>query len=285
MAGAPTLDFPGYFSTIINTATSFETEDITSTYARLAQINHGTNTGYILDLNLFKSGLDPRFVVFSYKSPNLSSTHLTSNTFDTWFFHNFTTNIWNLDHVFLGGLTQIVPINGNTENPSITFKTYLANYDQYAYSATKRSAEFPYTEYRGYGTQNYPNFVEWTVESTSYPQAMETDTARMYYRSNDNPLGFTGYNDIDITPQGRISPDANFNAAIKGLPLNGQLLPVPYYMPDDFVLIQFHYTSASANIQQGDTITISGSEVYTVITGSYNQTTNTRGILFCARTV
>ena len=114
---------------------------------------------------------------------------------------------------------------------------------------------------------------------------METNTARMYYRSNDNPLGFTGYQDIDITPQGRISPDANFNAAIKGLPLNGQLLPVPYYMPDDFVLIQFHYTSASANIQQGDTITISGSEVYTVITGSYNQTTNTRGILFCARTV
>lgn len=285
MAGAPNLDFPGFSSTIINTTTSFETESITNTYARLAQINHGTNTGYILDLNLFKSGLDPRFVVFSYKSPNLSSTHLTSNTFDTWFFHNFTTNIWNLDHVFLGGLTQIVPVTGNTENPCITFKTYLTNCDQIYYSQTKRSAEFPYTEYRGYSIQNFPNYVEWTVESTSYPQDMLTNTARMYYRSNDNPLGFSGYQDIDITPQGRISPDANFNAAIKGLPLNGQLLPVPYYMPDDFVLIQFHYTSASANIQQGDTITISGSEVYTVITGSYNQTTNTRGILFCARTV
>ena len=285
MAGAANLDFPGYYSTIINGGTSFEDGSITSFNARLAQINHGTNTGYILDLNLFKSGLDPRFVVFSYKSPNLSSTHLTSNTFDTWFFHNFTTNTWNLDHVFLGGLTQIVPVTGNTENPSITFRTYLANYDQNYYSQTKRSAEFPYTEYRGYSIQNFPNYVEWTVESTSYPQSMETNTARMYYRSNDNPLGFSGYNDIDITPQGRISPDANFNAAIKGLPLNGQLLPVPYYMPDDFVLIQFHYTSASANIQQGDTITISGSEVYTVITGSYNQTTNTRGILFCARTV
>lgn len=285
MAGAPTLDYPGFYSTIINGGTSFEDGSITSFHARLAQINHGTNTGYILDLNLFKSGLDPRFVVFSYRSPNLSSTHLTTNTFDTWFFHNFTTNIWNLDHVFLGGLTQIVPVTGNTENPSITFRTYLSNYDQNYYSQTKRNAEFPYTEYRGYSIQNFPNYVEWTVESTSYPQSMDTNTARMYYRSNDNPLGFTGYNDIDITPQGRISPEANFNAAIKGLPLNGQLLPVPYYMPDDFVLIQFHYTSASANIQQGDTITISGSEVYTVITGSYNQTTNTRGILFCARTV
>jgi len=285
MAGAPNLDFPGYYSTIINTATSFETAEITNSYARLARINHGTNTGYILDLNLFKSGLDPRFVVFSYKSPNLSSTHLTGNTFDTWFFHNFTTNIWDLNHVFLGGLTQIIPLSGNTTFPSITFRTYLTTADDNRYSNIKRSAEFPYSEYRGYSASNEENYVDWTVESNAYPQNGIPTYARMYYRSSDNPLGFTGYNDIDITPQGRISPDANFNAAIKGLPLNGQLLPVPYYMPDDFVLIQFHYTSASANIQQGDTITISGSEVYTVITGSYNQTTNTRGILFCARTV
>lgn len=285
MAGAPNLDFPGYYGGILNTTTSFETESITNSYARLAQINHGTNTGYVLDLNLFKSGLDPRFVVFSYKSPNLSSTHLTSNTFDTWFFHNFTTNIWDLDHVFLGGLTQIIPVTGNTEYPTITFRTYLTTADNSRYSNIKRSAEFPYSEYRGYSTSGEENYIDWTVVSSSYPQDTSPTYARMYYRSNDNPLGFSGYQDIDITPQGRVSPDANFNAAIKGLPLNGQLLPVPYYMPDDFVLIQFHYTSASANIQQGDTITISGSEVYTVITGSYNQTTNTRGILFCARTV
>jgi len=285
MAGAPNLDFPGYYSSIVNSTISFEAEQITNTYARLAQINHGTNTGYILDLNLFKSGLDPRFVVFSYKSPNLSSTHLTSNTFGTWFFHNFTTNIWDLNHVFLGGLTQIIPETGNTQYPSITFRTYLTTKDASGYSSIKRSAEFPYSEYRGYSQSAEENYVDWTVESNAYPQNGTPTYARMYYRSNDNSLGFTGYQDIDITPQGRVSSEANFNAAIKGLPLNGQLLPVPYYMPDDFVLIQFHYTSASANIQQGDTITISGAEVYTVITGSYNQTTNTRGILFCARTV
>ena len=50
-------------------------------------------------------------------------------------------------------------------------------------------------------------------------------------------------------------------------------------------IIDFDYASPSANIQQGDTVTISGSEVYTVIQGSYDQTTRTRGILFCARTV
>ena len=67
--------------------------------------------------------------------------------------------------------------------------------------------------------------------------------------------------------------------------MNGNLIPVPYYIPDDFVLINFFYNAANANIQQGDTITISPSEVYKVICGSYNQTTVTRGILFCARVV
>ena len=49
-------------------------------------------------------------------------------------------------------------------------------------------------------------------------------------------------------------------------------------------MINFDYASPGANIQQGDTVTISGSEIWTVITGSYTQTTRTRGILFCART-
>jgi len=289
IAGTSGLDFPHWNSTsILSAGVSFENyaSTLTSQYNRLARINHGNNTGYTLDLNLFKSGLDPRFVVFSYKSPDLSSTHLTSNTFDTWFFHNFTTNIWDLDHVFLGGLTIIIPTTGNTTDPKITFRTFFTNQDPDNYtSATKRMAEFPYSQYTGYSVSNFGTYADWTVESTSYPQPISINTARMYYRSNDNPLGFTGGTDNDTSVQGRVSPEANFNAVIKGLPLNGQLLPVPYYIPDDFVLIQFDYPLASANIQQGDTITISGSEVYTVITGSYNQTTFTRGILFCARTV
>ena len=41
---------------------------------------------------------------------------------------------------------------------------------------------------------------------------------------------------------GQKMPDgANYNAVIKGIPINTQIFPVPYYMPDDFVLIQFDY--------------------------------------------
>ena len=77
----------------------------------------------------------------------------------------------------------------------------------------------------------------------------------------------------------------NYNAVIKGIPLSSMLVPCPFYLPDDFVLINFDHASPGQNIQQNDTITISeGSEVYTVIDGAYNQTTRTRGILLAART-
>ena len=76
----------------------------------------------------------------------------------------------------------------------------------------------------------------------------------------------------------------DFNAVIKGIPLQAKWLPMPYFIPDDFVFIDFNYGTPNANIQQGDTVQVSGSEIYTVITGSYNQTSRTRGIVFCART-
>ena len=82
-----------------------------------------------------------------------------------------------------------------------------------------------------------------------------------------------------------VDPAANYNAVIKGIPLNAMMVPSPYNMPEDFALIDFVYDAPSVNIQQGDTITINGTEVWTVIQGCYNQTTTTRGLLFVGRKV
>lgn len=283
-AGAKYLDFGSYNLDTIKTNVGLENSTYTSQYNKLVSIDHGSNTGFELDLNLFKSGLDPNFVVFSYKAPNLSSTHIGNNTFGTWFFHNFTTSIWDLDYVFLGGLTQII-YYGSTTQPRITFRTYLASNDpDNDWAMAKRSAEFGYASYQGATTNSGNKYVDYTVDSATYEYALSTTNSRIYYRSNDNPLRYSG-GSSDTVGKDRVSPEANFNAAIKGLPMNGNLIPVPYYIPDDFVLINFYYNAANANIQQGDTITISPSEVYKVICGSYNQTTVTRGILFCARVV
>ena len=242
-------------------------------------ITYASSSSYQLDLNLYRSTIDTKFAVFSYKHPTLSSTKIFDNTFDTFVFHNFNSSLWDLDNVFLGGFTKIVP-NTDQSTPYLIFRTYLTGtYSNFGTQVTKRMAEFGYNNVN-INYQYANNYVDYRVYSNSYPQTMGYDSSRIYLRNQTLFKSAGGYNSQNL-----VSSSANFNAVIKGIPLNGLLIPCPYYMPDDFVLIDFDYSTPSANIQQGDTVTISGSEVYTVITGSYNQTTRTRGILFCARTV
>ena len=273
------MAFDGGSYTYVGDYTNFRNSSTNSYMIQDSNLTYASSNSYQLDLNLFKSGIDPKFVVFSYKHPTLSSTKLTDNTYDTFVFHNFSSTLWDLDNVFLGGFTKIIP-NTSTSTPYLTFRTYVTGtFSPYGTQVTKRMAEFGYNNLDING--NYANnYVDYRVYSNSYPQSNDDRSPRTYYRDNTPSKSAGGWNN-----QNYVSSNANFNAVIKGLALNGNLIPVPYYIPDDFVLIDFDYASPSANIQQGDTVTISGSEVYTVITGSYNQTTRTRGILFCARTV
>jgi hypothetical protein len=269
VAGSPNLDVPYANlpnSSIYNLANSsqsslFSGEEITNTIA-------SSNT-YQLDLNVYRSGLDPKFAIFSYKQPTLSSTHLTNNTFLTWFHHNYEATLWDYDSVYLGAITEIIPTSGNTTNPSLIFRTHtsLPVFDNGTSYDSRREAWSGFLEPR-----HNPRYIDVEYESRAYPQYIPSHNHRIYYRES----GLESYS---------LPLDANFNAAIKGIPACANVMPVPYYIPDDFVLIDFYYNTPFSNIQQGDTITISGSEVYTVISGSYNQTSVTRGILFCARTV
>ena len=277
-AGEEYLDIPYYG--ILNSQTAFTTSSI---YASKINDNEtefdltGVNGhSYDLDLTIFRSSIDPNFAIFSYRQPTFSSTVLSENTFSTFFFHNFTTNIWDLDELFLGGVTRITPTGGNTSAPAIQFKSYVGG-NVFYNQGTKiscRCAETGYISVYSNDGQTNDTFsiVTTTFESNVYRRNKSNSNSRIYYRNNST----------DAIPVGA---NSDFNAVIKGIPLSTQMIPCPYYLPDDFVLIAFDYATPGANIQQGDTITISGSEVYTVITGSYNQTTRTRGILFCARTV
>jgi len=281
-------------------------------------INHirtGNNTSYQLNLNIYRSGIDPNFVVFSYSAPTLSSTHLLGKTFSTFFFHNFTTNLWDLNHVFLGGFTYIHAIatisdgatytTGTTSAPNLVFRSSLSGSRSESNHSSvnsikcpsKRMAEFGYASYDDSDYDNsdplssaFASTEYSALNNVSSPQ--DTRSVRPYYRdSNALFRSRGGYQNTNLKFANRgteqITSDTNYNAVIKGLPLNAAFMPVPYYIPDDFVLIHFRYSSPSANIQQGDTITISASEVYTVITGSYDNVNGnaTRGILFCGRTV
>ena len=75
--------------------------------------------------------------------------------------------------------------------------------------------------------------------------------------------------------------------------MNTNMMPCPYYLPDDFTLIQFAVTPGATTFRTGDTITVSAGEVYEIIQVNYttNQTASdnisgntSKGIAFCART-
>ena len=256
------------------------------------QSNYGRETiassrSYQLDLNVFRSGLDPKFIVWSYRQPTLSSTKLRDNTFLTYILHNYTGDLWDLDDQFLGGVTTIHP-STNDSSPHLDFRTYpcgtirkLSN--QYP---SKRSAEAGYMSWGSGENASMSNsgYMNTVYKSTNCQTNYTNSYAGIYVRNNtqDDPnvnRSDGGWNLSDNLPD-----STNYNAVVKGIPLQAAFIPTPYYMPDDFVLIDFYHNAPSANIQQYDTVTISGSEVYTVIQGSYDQTGSTAGILFCART-
>ena len=90
-----------------------------------------------------------------------------------------------------------------------------------------------------------------------------------------------------------ISASADYYKPIKGLPISNKLLPCPYYLPDDFVMLQVATTPGLVAFRTGDTITVSGSEIYEIVTASYQSQQNgldnvdnnsTIGMLFLART-
>ena len=79
---------------------------------------------------------------------------------------------------------------------------------------------------------------------------------------------------------------------IKGIPLMGNFVPCPYYLPDDFVLIQVGTAPGLTAFRSGDTITVSGSEKYVIIMAAVNQSQTglnkltgdtVEGMLLCGR--
>ena len=235
-----------------------------------------SSSSYQLDLNVFRSGIDTNFCVMSYRQPTLSSTKLRDNTFYTWIPHNFTTPVWDLDNVCLVGNTEIFPGTNESQQVQLTVKTNPYGSADYA-NRQKRGAEAPYDRNTdGIASIYTSNLAIGSPASYTYDYH-----PRLYNR--DATYDTNGQTGLGKTVS--VSSAADYNAVIKGVPLNAMMVPSPYNMPEDFALIDFVYDAPLVNIQQGDTITIDGTEVWVVIQGCYNQTNTTRGLLFVGRKV
>ena len=102
-----------------------------STNIDIAAATYASSTTNVLELNIFRSGIDPKFCVFSYKHPDLSSTEISNNTFATFILHNYTPTISNFDETFLGSMTFIGggPSSGE---PYLVFTTYFGAQSNYS---------------------------------------------------------------------------------------------------------------------------------------------------------
>lgn len=253
-----------------------------------------------LEISCFRSGLDPDFAIFSFKQPTVASSTLANQTYQTFFLHNYTSTFFDLDQVWMDSFSLVfrnnttysggnnVYTNGSSDQPALKIGVYGGVYDAFGSNNnpktihSRRGAESgfwrnpQYRPWAFYYSSVYPNKTDqrWDdtpdIDTVSSTLVSNNAGQRIYYRSDV----FDG-----------TTPDLNFNAVIKGLPISATYVPCPYYLPDDIVLIDFYYPQSSAFIAQWDTVTISPTEVYTVIDASYNQAGATRGILLCGRIV
>jgi len=258
-----------------------------------------SSTSHDLKLNIYRSSIDTDFSVLSFSQPSISGT-INQETFLTFIVHNFDSSLWDYDQVYSAGLTVIKPTNSLNADAADTgiigFRTWLSgnNYTPGGdYNIGVRAAEVGWSQIRDedmkYGTvaQNYSiqsTQTSYTSGNGGGTGAVPGNQEATIFSRNTEFKSSGLIQSVGSDMYGNRDPITTYTSVIKGIPINGNLIPCPYYMPDDFVLIDFKLAASEQDIKQGDTITINSNEIYTVITGSYNKYNETAGILFCART-
>lgn len=219
-------------------------------------ITIASNTQIPLKLRVRQSEIDPNFASFSFYEEG------TNNNRNPFFISKYDTGYqpWDLNDVFLGGVYEIFNLQAyNTLDVGIVFRTKFSG-------IPKRMAE------SGYG-----NYFQASAAVFAY-----TNT---YFRtmSGNRQIASPGtvYDGVAFYTrnEGDIQNNVKTISVFKNIPINPYYAPVPYYLPNDFVMAEIPYGNANV----GDTITISNSEIYTIIQASTNTSTYT-SLVVAART-
>ena len=210
-------------------------------------------------------------------------------------------NVWDLNEVWNGTYNEYKTNRSSTGTSNNWVKTILhtpgyewssggPHAQPVASSSLAREANYGYLRNSGGKTileTHYGNNINWSSDSYE-------DNVYQYYRIDAYDKYESADGDIQVLINGTKSTGVSYYKPIKGLPISNHIVPCPYYLPDDFVIIQAAVTPGATEFRVGDTVTVSGSEVYTIImadeynnqtglNGVDNQTAN--GVIFAARTV
>ncbi len=190
------------------------------------------------------------------------------------------------DDSVLVAATRLPGWSGNSQSPvndppTVTSKCRDAIW---GYLRTYRGTSGSYTG----GAGRAEIVSRWQPAIATYKRTNDNDWqghGTFYYRNSD-------IDKVDGNTSG-VAASSDYYRPIKGIPLNSNLVPCPYYLPDDFVIIHIGASPGDTEYRQGDTITvISGVEVYQIIYACYNQSEYdydetssnlVNGVLLCAR--
>jgi hypothetical protein len=258
-----------------------------------------TPTAYPLSIRVYKaqSPQDSNFAIIQF-TQTINGISVPFGTFSINKGPNYGSGIWDTDYVWNGGITRyststravdiryILPgyVNTYTTNTAVTEPSNTRSLARAAEYGYLRNSSSPYTmEARTIFVCN----IDTNSDLFNYSNAVT------YYRNSDYDSEPTA-SQICFSDKNRaVNSLANYYKPIKGIPIANQLIPCPYYIPDDFVMLQVATSPGLTEFRVGDTVTISPSEIYEIVLASYetNQNgldninnNNSIGMLFCART-
>ena len=195
--------------------------------------------------------------------------------------------VYDLDYVFQD---SILKINGDGSR-GIKFDYTGTGFSAYSSNSSVSEPGASNTKVRGasYGYLRNSSTASYAGTITKFESNIDTTN------STDSSNVFTYYRNstYDAHDGKSVSSSANYYKPIKGIPVSSALLPIPYYLPDDFVMLQVGTTPGLTAFRTGDTVTVSGSEIYEIIYAEYQSQQNglddinnnsTIGMLFMART-
>lgn len=199
-------------------------------------------------LRVRQSGLDTNFATFAFLEGNNNRNPFFISKYNTAY------QPWtNYNDVFLGGVFEVAQSPAyNTSDSALYFRTKVGG-------MPKRMAEAGYSNY---------NLAAAAAASYSVT-AFRTNSGN---RLQATPVTLYGDLALYSRQKGDIHTSVTTQYPIyKNVPICPYFFPVPYYLPEDFVLVELPWQNANI----GDTITVSGSEIYTIVQSATNQSSLT----------
>jgi hypothetical protein len=289
--GQPGLDYAESYNYInVDNITYFAYIDFATT---------STPTAYPLSIRTYKaqSPQDTNFAVIQF-TQTINNVIVPFATFSLHKGPLVGANVWDLNNVWNGAYT-----NYTTTARGITMLSRISSYKYYYYSNNDDSVEEIPTSNTMAREANYGYFRNSTSDSawlsSTYECNIDTYNSATnivtYYRNATYDKYTTSYdylvNSADRTNS--VSASANYYKPMKGLPICNNMMPCPYYLPDDYVMLQVATSPGLTQFRPGDTVAVSAGEVYEIILAGYETQRNgldnvesnqSMGMLFCART-